>query len=327
MSQGSARPVVIQTMWRTGGTYLAFALRDQNAVALFYEPLHEDYSRYAKADWDGFAAAGAGASRGHPTKSFHYLTDFPFLANAGVAGHRPDFAFERFVLDSDDEHPQLAAYLNGLMRHAEVSGRQPLFKFCRGFLRQKWLARLLHPTTVFLARSPQGMLASYAKLGAGAYFHSGYLRIVRENRRHRLFAPIHDYLTWAHPDYASASEALVASDALASTASPETRHDVFLFFWALAMAAHADASYLMLDAGALGSDPRSSAEALRRHAGLHVDLHEAVALDPGEPGLARFRQPEVFGRWLSETLCDSHLDTSVFPSRLRVQFDALVALD
>jgi hypothetical protein len=31
-------------MWRTGGAYLAFACREQVPVALFYEPLHEDYS-------------------------------------------------------------------------------------------------------------------------------------------------------------------------------------------------------------------------------------------------------------------------------------------
>ena len=68
-----ARPVVIQTMWRTGGTYLAFALRDQNPVALFYEPLHEDYSRHTKATWNSFAEMGVGAGRGHPTKSFHYI--------------------------------------------------------------------------------------------------------------------------------------------------------------------------------------------------------------------------------------------------------------
>ena len=55
----AARPVVIQTMWRTGGTYLAFMLRERNPVALFYEPLHEDYSRFAKAEWDGFSAAAA----------------------------------------------------------------------------------------------------------------------------------------------------------------------------------------------------------------------------------------------------------------------------
>ena len=48
----AARPVVLQTMWRTGGTYLAFKLRERNPLAMFYEPLHEDYSDHTRAEFD-----------------------------------------------------------------------------------------------------------------------------------------------------------------------------------------------------------------------------------------------------------------------------------
>ncbi|MDE3176445.1 MAG: hypothetical protein KGM15_10130, partial [Pseudomonadota bacterium] len=246
------RPVVLQTMWRTGGTYLAFMLRERNPLALFYEPLHEDYSRHTQADWDRFAAAGDAATRGHPAKSFHYLTDYPFLPGAGVVGHEPRFAFQRFALGRDDEAPELAAYLNGLVDHARRLGRRPLFKFCRGFLRQRWLEARLDPVTVYLARRPGGMLASYARIGP--YFLAGYLRIVAENRNAPLFAPIHQRLATAHPDYGAADEALRASDRYAATVPAPVRRDVFLFFWALALAANARPDILLLDAAALGGD-------------------------------------------------------------------------
>ena len=325
----SLRPIVIQTMWRTGGTYLAFALRDQNPVALFYEPLHEDYSLRTKADWDGFAAAGAGASRGHPTKSFHYLTDFPFVPGGGVRGHRSEFAFRRFLLERGDQAPELGAYLSGLVDHAAGQGRRPLFKFCRGFLRQSWLEAALDPVTIYLARHPAGMMASYARIGGGGYFYSGYLRILQENRAEPILAPVYDHVARAHPDYAQA-DAAAAGDRLAGTVAPETQRDLFLFFWALALAWHAAPHILTLDANALGADARSRAaseEALRSRTGLAVDLSDAAPLDPGEAALLRFRRPDAFGAFLRQAVAAraAGFDMAGVPSFLRRQLEALLA--
>jgi hypothetical protein len=313
-------------MWRTGGTYLAFACREQASVALFYEPLHEDYSKYARSQWDGFAAQGAEVARGHPTKGFHYLTDFPFLPGAGVVGHSPDFAYRRFRLGRDDQAPELAAYLTGLAESAARRGLRPLFKFCRAFLRQPWLERALDPVTIHLARRPSGMRASYARIGP--YFYSGYLRILSENRDEPVLAPLYEYAASRHPDFARA-DAATAGDALAATAAPETLEDVFLFFWALALAAHAAPHILTLDAEALGADARSraeSAEALRRHTGLDIDLGEARPLDVGEPGRMDFRRPEVF-RPLARAAVAAlapDLDLRGLPRALREQGEALI---
>jgi hypothetical protein len=316
-------------MWRTGGTYLAFALRDQNPVALFYEPLHEDYSRYTKAQWDGFAEAGAGASRGHPTKSFHYLTDFPFAPGGGVAGHRSEFAFQRFLLQRGDSAPELAAYLSGLIDFAAGQGRRPLFKFCRGFLRQPWLEAAFEPVTVYLARHPAGMMASYARIGGGRYFHSGYLRILKENREDAILAPVYDHIARRHPEYAQA-DAMAAGYRLAGTAAPETLADLFLFFWALALASHSAPHILTLDANALGADARSRAaseEALRAHTGLPVDLAEAAPLDPVEAPLLGFHRPDAFGQLLREAVAARApgFDPSRVPAVLRQQLEALLA--
>ena len=314
-------------MWRTGGTYLAFSLRERNPVALFYEPLHEDFSKFTREEWDRFSEPVVAVDRRHPVKSFRYLTDYPFLPGAGVVGHRERFAFRRFVLGARCEAPELAAYLDGLARFAVETGRRPLFKFCRGFLRQAWIKARLNPVTVYLARKPQGMRASYARFGAGVYFYSAYLRILSLNRAEPIFAPVHDFVAASHPDYAGAEEALLGSVALAGTVSPETNDDVFLFFWALALAAHADPDALTLDVGALGADARSrgeTAEALARHTGLSVDLSDARALDAGETEISRFRRPE-FGYWLRGALGGAPLDTRRFPPAIMRQFETLLA--
>ena len=321
-----ARPVVIQTMWRTGGTYLAFALRDQNPAAMFYEPLHEDYSWRTKADWDGFAAAGVGASRGHPSKSFHYLTDFPFVAGGGVCGHRSEFAFARFLLARGDSAPELAAYLSGLLESA--AGRRPLFKFCRGFLRQPWLEATLDPVTIYLARHPAGMMASYDRTGGG-YFYSGYLRILKENRGEPILAPIYDAIARLYPPYEQA-DAAVAGGRLAGTVAPEARRDLLLLFWALALACHAADNILILDANGLGADAGSRAEseaALRRHTGLAVDLADAAPLDPGEVAALSFHRPDAFGPWLRQAVAARApgFDARRIPPPLRRQFEALLA--
>ncbi|MDE3175095.1 MAG: hypothetical protein KGM15_03175, partial [Pseudomonadota bacterium] len=252
--------------------------------------------------------------------------DYPFLPGAGVVGHEPRFAFQRFALGRDDEAPELAAYLNGLLDHARRLGRRPLFKFCRGFLRQRWLEAQLDPVTVYLARQPGAMLASYARIGP--YFHGGYLRILAENRNAPLFEPIFQRLATAHPDYGAADEALRASDRYAATVPAPVRRDVFLFFWALALAANARPDILLLDAAALGGDQQASAEALRQHTGLDVDLADAVALDPGEAEVERFDEP-AFGGWLRDAigLTAPGFDAAALPPSLRRQFEALVAAD
>jgi hypothetical protein len=327
MAADAARPVVLQTMWRTGGTFLSFALREQNPVALFYEPLHEDYSKYTRAEWDGFAASGAEVARGHPTKSFHYLTDYPFRPGAGVSGHRPEFAYRGFVLGERDEAPQLSAYLGGLLHHAAEIGRRPLFKFCRAFLRQAWLNRTFQPITVYLARSAVGMTASYARINGGAYFYGGFLRVLSENRAAPLLADAYCYVARSHPEFAAADEALTASASLAGVVLPETREDVFLFFWALALASHGDPEVLILDAAALGADSRSRAEseaALRGHTGLEIDLADAVALDQPSPEPKRFRRPEIFAALLREALRGFPLDDGRLPASMARQLAALV---
>jgi len=127
----SPAPVLIQTMWRTGGTYLAFRLCETNHVSPFYEPLHEDFSRHPRNSWERWASNGMQRELGHPGAAFHYLTDFPADAEGMVPGHQEAFAWQPCILDRDEPAPALATYPTEPVRTAP---RRPLFKFCRATL-------------------------------------------------------------------------------------------------------------------------------------------------------------------------------------------------
>lgn len=249
------------------------------------------------------------------------------MPNAGVARHRPEFAFQNFALAREDEAPALAAYLCWLVEDAAELGRRSLFKFCRGFLRQPWLEAKLDPVTVYLARHPAGMLASYARIGP--YFHSGYLRILKDNRARPILAPVYDEIAGRHPAYAQADTA-TAGDYFPGTVEPETSRDLFLLFWALALTCHAAPHILTLDAHALGADANSRAAseaALRNHTGLAVDLADATPLEGGEAAPLSFGRPEAFGPLLRQAVAAGapDFDAGRVPPRLRRQLEALLA--
>lgn len=127
----STAPVLIQTMWRTGGTYRAFRLRETNPASLFYEPLRKDFSRHPRRSRERWASNGMQRELGHAEAAFHHLTDFPADAEGMVPGHREAFAWQPFILDRDEPAPALAAYPTELVRTAP---RRPLSKFCRARL-------------------------------------------------------------------------------------------------------------------------------------------------------------------------------------------------
>ena len=318
------RPIVIQTLWRTCGTYLAFMLRERNPMALFYEPLHEDYSKFTREEWDAFAQQGADIPRGHPRKAFHYLTDFPFVPGAGVLNHRPEFAWRPFVMQTDAVAPDLQTYLEGLVGHAEAEAKTPLFKFCRGFLRQPWLARVLAPLTIYLVRRPAGMLKSCRRLNSGAYFFSGFIRILCLNKTEPAFAPLYNRLIGLNPGLERLSADDLYSEHLHQSVSQETMQDIVLFFWALGLAMHCNTDALILEANDFCESKTRTARAIGEHTGLDANFHDAMALDPDESEIVAFTEPS-FANYTREAIAilAPNADYSGLQRGLAHQFEGL----
>jgi hypothetical protein len=280
----TAAPVLIQTMWRTGGTYLAFRLRETNPVSLFYEPLHEDFSRHPRSRWEQWASNGMQRELGHPEAAFHYLTDFPTDDAGMVPGHREEFAWQPFVLAPGEPAPALAAYLTDLVRTAP---RRPLFKFCRATLRSHWVETLLGGTTIYLLRDPAEMIAAYR--ARGDYFFSGLLRIALLNAAAPALAPAARLLAARYPALTSLDEAALRDNALCHAISMEDRIALAAHLWLLSLAAHCRPGVLLIDAADLAQDEVQ--RAVTAATGLACDLADARPLPARGEVAVDFREP------------------------------------
>jgi hypothetical protein len=270
----NARPVLIQTLWRTGGTYLAFRLREANSVSLFYEPLHEDFSRHPRARWDAWAAAGMQRELGHPETAFHYLTDFPIDDAGMVPGHKESFAWQPFALAKDDECPALAAYLKGLMHAAPA---RAVFKFCRATLRSRWIENLLGGTTIYVLRDPADMIAAYRARQDGDYFNSGILRVVLLNADAPVLSPAAALLTARHPDLRKLDDDALRTNTLCHVIPMSERIALAAHLWLLSLAAHCRAGVFMVDAADFAEV--AVQQAISEATGLDCELTDARPLD------------------------------------------------
>ncbi|KAB7648361.1 hypothetical protein [Polymorphobacter fuscus] len=269
-----ARPVLIQTLWRTGGTYLAFRLREANTASLFYEPLHEDFSRHPRGRWDAWASAGMQRELGHPEAAFHYLTDFPTNEAGMVPGHQESFAWQPFALAKGEECPALAGYLEGL---AQTAPARAVFKFCRATLRSHWIEDLLGGTTIYVLRDPADMVAAYRARQAGDYFFSQMLRIVLLNADTPVLAPAAALLIARHPDLQALDDDARRAKTLCHVIPMPERIALAAHFWLLSLAAHCRADVLMVDAADFAQ--ASVQQAISEATGLDCELSDARPLD------------------------------------------------
>src|SRR5271155_2079960 len=105
------RPVFLHTGWRTAGTWLWSAFRRKDEVMGLYEPLNESLATLSLRTLSTMRPA-ASKSR-HPGDQRPYFEEFGPLFSSrtpGVAGYRPDFAYESFFMAPDDEFEELRAY-------------------------------------------------------------------------------------------------------------------------------------------------------------------------------------------------------------------------
>ncbi|MDP1719408.1 MAG: hypothetical protein Q8L08_00170 [Candidatus Nanopelagicaceae bacterium] len=118
-------PIFLHTGWRTGGTALAFAFRQQPACTLFYEPINIALRNPEKA----FLASPGKWDSKHPS-SAPYFNEFKnFLTPESSIRNFPDL--DLFTFESPDKEwlDELAKYLHMLIEHAQGEGKVPVLKF------------------------------------------------------------------------------------------------------------------------------------------------------------------------------------------------------
>lgn len=163
-------PLVMQTFWRTRGTYFWSLFRQQEGIRAYYEPLHEDLAIRTDQQWSlDFLHGGIRALR-HPKVESHYFSEYPIRPEGGVALFHRALAFDNFMLTERDDCPALAAYLHSLVDHAAQHGERAFFKFTRGGLRAGYIRRTIGGVHFFLNRPPSEIHESFRSYGPSSYF-------------------------------------------------------------------------------------------------------------------------------------------------------------
>lgn len=125
MSVAKLAPIFLHTSWRTGGTALAFAFREQPACALFYEPINIALRNPEKAF---LASPGKWDSR-HPSSAPYFNELEKFLTGDESIRNFPDLDLFTFESPNKEWLDELAKYLHMLIDHAQGEGKVPVFKF------------------------------------------------------------------------------------------------------------------------------------------------------------------------------------------------------
>ncbi len=187
----SIEAVFLHSGWRSAGTWIWNAFREQPETMAFYEPLHETLA--------GLTLEGLPEIHPDSWESKHALTrpyfeEYTALLRPrkqGVLGFDRSFSFDRyFALPQDDEH-KLYAYLSNLLELAHASGKMPVLKFCRSLGRVGWM-RHHFPQAAHIAvvRDPLAQWTSSYRLATSGngYFLAARLALLVQHADDPLVA-------------------------------------------------------------------------------------------------------------------------------------------
>jgi hypothetical protein len=150
------RPVFLVGHYRSGSTMFWSMLRSAtDTYQAFYEPFHEDLLTIV--DDGGIVPIDPSH---HPVED--KFAEFRVL-NRQTLGTlwRPWFGRERFLMEREDEAPDMEAYLRFLIDSTPL---RPMMKFTRATFRVKWLRETFPDANIIqLAREPRAIWASMWK--------------------------------------------------------------------------------------------------------------------------------------------------------------------
>ena len=151
-------PLFLTGRFRSGTTMLWSLFDALPDHAAFYEPLHDNLAVDIAHTRPMASHRGVG----------DYWSAYRGLEDLVAARQRSDFAWDRLLLEADDDHPELQAWIEGLI---EAAGeRRAVLKFNRVDLRLPWLAaRFPDAVIVHLSRASRPTWASMVRhLPAGS---------------------------------------------------------------------------------------------------------------------------------------------------------------
>ena len=205
-------PIFLYTSWRTGGTALALALKDNPSNMLFLDPLNIALTSLKSAEegnsdiWDS----------NHPP-GFNYFEEYLPIFEGEKLHEFPNMSEFKFFHSSRNFQDQLVKYVGGLIDYARKTNKTPVFKFeqLEGHVKvlRDNFSTAIH---VGLIRDPIDQVSSWYEqlaLGNTGFFDSassllmgdpdffGQFRPTLELSNQELFDVYHDGLVALRPSF------------------------------------------------------------------------------------------------------------------------------
>jgi len=276
------RPVFLHTGWRTAGTWLWSAFRSHDDVLGLYEPLNQSLATLTLSTLPMMRPAASNSR--HPEEQRPYFEEFaPLMSLKGVAGYRPDFAYETFFMERTQDYAELRGYVESLIALGDAEGKTLVFKFCRTLGRVGWMRHTFPEAAhIFVMRDPRSQWLSAWRLSRdddNPHHLLTPVRILTRHRDHRLVAPVLAALCISSDDFTLPAKHAAVRKAVRKTPS-QTLYRGFLAFWLLtAFLAFPDCDLTVETERLSDVDYRLSMhDAIRELTGVSVDLGDAHQL-------------------------------------------------
>ena len=180
--------IFVHAWWRSGSTYIWSKLRNLQAWARYYEPLHEKIGRLSIDVIEGPSDREISADLRHPIQQKNYFAEYADAMRSNKLRFSPSLSYDRFFLLPEEKDEQLRAYLDGLLESASASKRTAVLCFCRSQMRSAWMKRNFGGAHVAQIRNPVDQWASF---GVEPYFRDTLLIIALKLRKQHPQAFMH----------------------------------------------------------------------------------------------------------------------------------------
>jgi hypothetical protein len=268
-------------MWRSGSSFVWTRFRETLGTCCYYEPLHHGLARLTRQRLHRDTPESM-QDRHHPVLERSYFAEFePLLLRRGVRGYDAAFAYDRMVLDPEEPHPALKAYVASLIDRAAAQGLTAVLGFNRTNFRIGWLRRRFAARHIYVDRDPEAIWSSYLEQNrsGGSWYLATWLAVLERNREAPLLKPLAERM----PLRSLTRRALLRRKDFylraAAAMGPTQSYFLVYYLWLASAAKALESCDLILDMGRMDDAPyrRSARDQLQALCGMSISLLGAHA--------------------------------------------------
>ena len=262
------RPIFIQGIFRTGGTYLWFKFRKLPGYRAYYEPLNEVL---AKPEEDVRTTVNDFVTMARHPRADFYFAEFPFRIGGGVEYFHESFSLESYALAENGFDEPLRRYMTHLLTYSLAHQQIPVFKFDRASLRAGWLTANFSPINLLVLRNPRDVWESFRSFGADDPFKTIFCMTLGRNRNHPLLGDLANRLGLPECPFVATAKVFDCYRGWTGQIG-DALYPFFFEFYVLTILHSARYADCVLDMTGISSNPVLKTAATSRLKELHIPI-------------------------------------------------------